>query len=189
MHRLLRRLHLYVGLFVLPYALMYAISAFQMAHPGLLPSDNVERQWQTELEASPGDAAALAGELKRSDGVRGALRDVEVGDGSTRFQIVRLGTRYRVEVDPATGRATVDERHAQTLRFLGTMHLQAGWHHHLPSGLLALTLLGVAACMTFLGATGIYLWFKLLPERAAGWKVLALGLLVGVGLQLVVRLG
>ena len=82
MYRLIRKLHLAVGLFVVPWALMYAISGFQMAHPDWLPVSHTTRQWESTLTAPSDDPEALARELREQSGSSGELRSVELNTQS-----------------------------------------------------------------------------------------------------------
>ena len=188
MYRLIRKLHLAVGLFVVPWALMYAISGFQMAHPDWLPVSHTTRQWESTLTAPSDDPKALARELREQSGSSGELRSVEVGDEQTSFRLRRPGTETDVEVDRATGKARIREQVADGLGFMSRMHHVAGWNRHVPTGLLGLFLVLVCLAMVFLGASGIYLWYKLVAERTTGWIVLGVGTAYALGLLVAIRL-
>jgi len=183
-----RNLHLLVGLAVTPFALMYGVSALQMAHPDWIPAASTETRRSVVVSLSGDDPAAWAATVREQAGLRGALSSVRRTSEGVEFRVVRPGTTAEVRLDPVAGRAEVSERVAGFAGLLTATHHLSGWHAHLPTALLALTLTGVSVGMVVLGISGLFLGYKLLAERRMGWIVLLLGLAYGAGLLAAVRL-
>jgi hypothetical protein len=189
MHRRIRNLHLVVGLLLTPYVLMYGASALLMAHPDWLQETQVTSRREISIGAIQGDRNVVAAAVMRQANLRGGLQSLREKAGAITFQVVRPGTSYEVEVHLARGHAVIRERRSDLGGFLKRVHHLAGWHRHVPSGVLALVLLGVSAGMVFMGVSGIYLWYKLRSERTSGWIVLALGLAYSLAALVAIRLG
>jgi hypothetical protein len=62
-----RRTHLYLGLFLLPWAVLYGVTAFLFNHPTMFSDQNArsftQRDWVDTPLAKPISAAAMAGEV------------------------------------------------------------------------------------------------------------------------------
>jgi len=187
MHRLLRNLHLWIGLAITPYLLMYGISALQMAHPNWIEVTHETTLSTREIELSQGVPAQIARTAQSRLELRGSMSRVRETAEGLEFRVSRPGSQSDVQIDPATGRANIETRRSDLGGFLNQVHVLSGWHEHMPSGLLALALLGVSMAMLFLGVTGVYLWFKLLAERRLGWIVLAVGAAYSLTLVVAIR--
>jgi len=182
-----RNLHLLVGLAVSPFALMYGLSALQMAHPDWIPAASSETRRSVAVSLSGDDPAAWAAAVREQAGLRGALRSLRSSGDGVEFRVERPGTTAEVRLDPVAGRAEVHERVADFAGLLSAVHHLSGWHAHLPTALLALTLTAVSVAMVVLGISGLVLGYRLLAERRMGWIVLLLGLGYSVGLLVAVR--
>ena len=124
----------------------------------------------------------VAAELM-AQGMRGELAQVSVTKEGANFRIVRPGTVY--EVVWAGGTAQVRTNQANFMGMLNRIHHIGGlWHEFTLVNVWAFFVGLVALALLILGATGIYLWFKLHQERVIGTVLLALGL--GFGLSLIV---
>lgn len=186
---LLRKLHLALGLFVLPFALLYAVSAFEMAHRFVIRTSETKRSFEVTLEpsrrASTPEGALAALEVAAS--VRGEIKSASREAGVLVLEIARPGTYYEVRL--REGRyASVTEHRSDTLGFLNRMHHAAGLWSPLPEKVLwgALVLV-VSAALLLLGITGLLLWLARKAERRAGLLFLATSLAFCVGLLLLIR--
>jgi hypothetical protein len=184
----MRNLHLLIGLLVTPFVLVYGISAIGMSHPTWLPKAHSTTERVVAVDPGEKNPRTMAEALQRREELRGALRSLRDDDGLVTFRVVRPGATYDIEVDRTAGTAAIRSRVSNFIGFLDRVHRIAGWHDHLPSGLLAFTLLGVSVALLFLGASGVYLWYVLIAERRAGWIALVVGLVYSLTLLVAIRL-
>lgn len=176
MQRLMRNVHLGLGLLFVLMALVFAVSSLVIIYRPLLgpaaqPS-TVTIPLSAAAAASP-RAAAL--ELMTDHGFRGDLRQIQERNGTITFSIVRPGEAAAVTYTPANGVAVVAVTRQGALETMVQLHTNHGfWHDYAPSNLwAALAFLGSVG-LILLGVTGIYLWFV----RYRSWVG---GVLLGFG--------
>jgi hypothetical protein len=185
MHRLLRNTHLVLGLASLFFVLMYAVSAVQMAHRIRL-TPTIEEEG---LTLPPGLAPrALAEAVHQQRGYGGELGKPQTTPKGFRITLTRPGTVVLVAYDTATGYTHIRKQTRAFLGMLNRLHHQNGLHHEdrrLNLWGWALALVSVAFLL--MGATGIYLWFKIHTERTIGIILLSVNLVVSLALLTVMR--
>lgn len=178
MYRLMRNIHLILGLaFVLALG-VYLVSSVRLAHRSWFPGGPTTTEHR--LEVDPAEAAtprALGLQLIERHGLRGEIARVQEKDGLVNVAIRRLGTNYQVRYRPGAGHADVRENRLAFTGMLMGMHFAHGfWHEHAMinvwNAVLLLTSIGLLA----LGVSGIYLWFKTFEERRIGTVLLTAGL-------------
>ncbi|MEO8596229.1 MAG: PepSY-associated TM helix domain-containing protein [Candidatus Solibacter sp.] len=185
MYRLLRNTHLVLGLLLFWVVLMYGVSAAQMAHRVRIEQVVTER----DVSAAAGlEARPLANLLMEREGLGGEMSAVTSRPGGYRFQFTRAGGNTVIQYDSATGKVHFRETQTGMLGVLNRLHHFHGLHNHTGrrnawGWLVLFASLGLLA----LGATGIYLWFKLHTERVAGSLLLAANLVVSVALLIALR--
>ena len=163
MYRLLRDTHLLTGLFCGLFLLAYSLSAVQMAHNRWFPMKPRVTAQTYSIPASLDTRAAARVLMDR--GLRGDLRDV----AERKFRIVRPGTVYEVRYDPVSGAAEVKISRTGFWGILNRLHHARGlWHDYAPINVWGGFVVLVSLAMFLLGASGVYLWFKLYNERAIG---------------------
>jgi hypothetical protein len=188
-YRYLRNTHLYLGLSCCLFVLMYGVSSVQMSHNtwfNLRPSVTVSR-----YSIAPGisDARAVARELMDRHDVRGEVTLVRTSPAGAAFSMQRPGTVYQVEYTAATGETKVRDNHAGFMGMMNRIHHAAGVRHEYWLINAWGWLVGmVSLALIILGATGIYLWFKLYKERLAGSILLAIGLVYSVSVLVMLRI-
>jgi hypothetical protein len=195
-----RDLHLYCGLFVSPFLLLFAVSVFYLNHAKLVlgtpPTetfhnlgipDDVDR-----LQGRPAVDRAreilvqlpLTGEI-------GFLRNIRASRHLV-FPVSRPGLDAMVDVDLNNRSAVVTRRRTGLLESVAFLHKMPGPHNVAIRGnwkwiqawrpfadaTIYLTL--------FISATGIYLWWTLKTERKAGLALLTAGAVTFFGLIYVV---
>jgi len=191
MYRLLRNTHLLLGLFLSFYVLMFGLSSMQMSHRNWIGN-----QWQETtltVPVDPKNAAtprALALQLMESHGMRGGLGDVKESQEEMHFVIGRMGTMNEVRFKRGAARAQVTKKVAPFIGMMVAMHRMFGldkpYRLHVFWGVLMfLTSVGLLV----LGATGIYLWFKIYKERLIGSILLFGGLAFGLTMVSLLWLG
>jgi hypothetical protein len=179
MFRLMRNIHLILGLVFVVYALVFAVSSLFIIYRPWLPQTEAEseRTVQVTLETAA-TPRALALELMRNHGLKGDLREIEQNDDGMRFVVVRPGTRAEVEYSRASSAAKIQTHRQGFLETTVQLHTNHGfWHDFLPSNAWALLSLLGSIGLLLLGATGIYLWFCHHEERWIGSVLLVLGLI------------
>ena len=189
MQRLMRNVHLALGLLFVGMALVFALSSLVIVYrpwlgPAARPSE-VTIPLSAAAAASP-RAAAL--ELMTDHGFRGDLRQIQERNGTVTFSIVRPGESAAVTYTPASGAAVVKVTRQGALETMVQLHTNHGfWHDYLPSNLwAALSLLGSVGLL-LLGVTGIYLWFVRYRSWVGG-VLLGFGVIFGCVTLLLTRL-
>lgn len=179
MFRVMRNIHLILGLVLFFVSLMFAVSSLTFIYRPWLPKSHNDREVTVSIPAEQAASPrALALELMRNHGLRGDLRQIKESDEEISFSIVRPGTNANVKYAKAGGEARIKVREQGFWDMLLQLHTNHGfWHEYFPSNVWALlSLLGSVGIM-LLGGTGIYLWFALHEERVIGGILLGLGLL------------
>jgi hypothetical protein len=179
MFRLMRNIHLILGLVFLFYALVFALSSLVIIYRPWL---KLVAEDQLSTVAVPVERAqtprALAFELMQNHGLKGELKDIQEDGEEIHFAIARPGTQAKVSYERQSGEAKIQTRREGFLNTLVNLHTNFGFRHDfMPSnGWSLLSLLGSVG-LFLLGATGIYLWFCHHEERLIGTVILALGLI------------
>ena len=183
MYRILRNSHLFLGLFCCFFLLMYGVSSVQMSHNrwfNMRPAISVR-----EAEVHGANPREVAAELM-AQGLRGELQQVSPTQTGANLRIVRPGTVYDVAWTGGTAKIRTNE--ANFMGMLNRIHHIGGlWHEFTLVNIWAFFVALVSAALLILGATGIYLWFKLHQERVVGSVLLALGLGWGLTLLVLIR--
>jgi len=186
----IRDLHLYLGLFLGPAILIFAVSTLWLNHPGprapaSAPDDNA---------STPPVTVDLSGEVGTLDQARDILRQLRVtgeidylhhdaNAGRLRIPVLKPGQRTEVEVDLRASTAVVTRREQGLAAALVYLHKMPGPHNANIRGnwvfmvwwsaLADTVVYGILA----LTASGLYLWWRLRPERTVGWLMLGAGVL------------
>jgi hypothetical protein len=177
MYWFLRNTHLILGLSCCLMVLTYGVSSVQMSHNAWFNSRPAVTTSAYTLAPQAGDARAIARELVDSHGLRGEVTQIFSTPAGMRFSITRPGTVYQVDYTAATGETKVRHNRAGMIGMLNRIHHVAGVRHDYWLINWWGALVGIVSlALMILGATGIYLWFKLYKERVLGGILLAIGL-------------
>ena len=201
LYRWLRDLHLYSGLFISPFVLLFAVSVFYLNHGKLLPGADrpIETYWNLTIpegfdRLKGRDAVDRARTLLPQVGVQGEigyLRYVST-DRHLIFPVSKAGSEATVDVDLAGRTATVKRRHMGLWESLSYLHKMPGPHNVAIRGnwigTQAWRILADATIylLLFISVTGIYLWWAIKAERRIGLSLLTAGAVTLVGLIYVV---
>ncbi len=188
MYRYFRNTHLLLGLFSLPFLMMYGVSAVQMAHTSWF---NLKpRPAEINVSLAPGKAPRdAARELMHAHGICGELAQVKNSPAAILFRIQRTGTAYDVRYNPATGKAMIRESRLPFMGMLNRIHHIGGlWHGFAAVNVWAALVGVISVFLLAIGVTGIYLWFKLYRERVIGSILLVLSAGFGVSLIAMIRM-
>jgi hypothetical protein len=179
MFRLMRNVHLILGLLFFFYALLFAASSLVIIYrPWLKPTRNEQEQTVRVAADRAKTPRDLALELMQNQGLKGDLQDIQQEGETVRFVIARPGTRSDVTYAAFSSEAKIKTRRDGFLETLVHLHTNHGfWHGFMPANAWALLSLLGSVGLFLLGATGIYLWFCHHEERVIGFVILGVGLI------------
>ena len=190
MYRLIRNLHLVAGLLSSGYLFMYAWSAVQMSHREWFTLEPKVTETKVKIGGGFADnprAAAL--ELMARQSLHGELRQVQQTPSGFRLRVARIGVLTDAAYDRESGEVTIREQRAPFAGVLNQMHHAAGlWHDTGYFQALGVFVAIVSLGLLVLGASGIYLWFKIHAERVTGGVLLAINIIYAVGLIVCMRM-
>ncbi len=198
-YRVIRDLHLYLGLFSSPFVLVFAISVFFLVHAWLPKIGSVTSTTRAvsalplpvDLQMLSGRPLidALEATLGKA-GVRGEIGFVRhmVTEEKLIIPVTIPGRETIVTVNIASGEATVVTRETGLASAMATLHRSPGehapairmnWFYMRAWRWLADT---TAYLILFISVSGIYLWYVLRAERSVGFVLLFAGALSFFGL-------
>jgi hypothetical protein len=189
MYQIIRNIHLFLGLLCFSFLLMYSVSAVQMSHVEWFAMEpSVNEQAVAITSADEQNPRAFAQRFMQ-EGMWGELQNVAQDAAGFRFRILRAGTIHDVDYAAGSASAQVKTSVAGVMGMLNRLHHTAGFYReqsitHWWAVFVALSSLALLA----LGATGLYLWFRLYKERLLGGIFLSVGLFVGLGLLIATRM-
>ena len=187
----IRDLHLYLGLFLCPAIVIFAVSTLWLNHPGPAAASAIS----TDGNAStPPVTIELSGEVGTLAQARDILRQLRVtgeidylhhdaNAGRLRIPVLKPGQRTDVEVDLRASTAVVTRREQGLAAALVYLHKMPGPHNANLRGNWVYTVWWSALAdavvygILALTASGLYLWWRLRPERTVGWLMLGAGVL------------
>src|SRR5216683_4423855 len=187
-YRLVRDLHLYLGLFISPFVLVFAISVFFLVH-SWLPRIASETSTTRVVSALPlpGDLQMLLGRplidaLKptlEKAGVHGEVGFVRhmVKEEKLIIPVTIPGRETTVSVNIASREATIVTRETGLADALVILHKFPGQHvPNIRMNWFAMKAWGWMADATvylilFISVSGIYLWYVLRTERSVGFII------------------
>jgi hypothetical protein len=201
-YRLIRDLHLYLGLFISPFVLVFAISVFFLVHswlPRLGPATSTKRVVSAlplteRLQTLSGRPLieALKPVLEKA-GVRGEVGFIRrlVKENKLIIPVTIPGRETTVSISLGDGAATVETRETGLADAMVTLHKSPGQHgpdirmnwlymkvwRWMADATVYLTL--------FISVSGIYLWYVLRAERATGLILLCAGAVTFFGMAYV----
>jgi hypothetical protein len=198
-YRVIRDLHLYLGLFSSPFVLVFAISVFFLVHTWL-PKFAPETSHTRVVSALPlpGDLQGLSGRplidalkpaLEKADvhGEVGFLQHM-VKEEKLIIPVTVPGRQTIVTINLASREATIVTRETGLADAMATLHRSPGehapairmnWFYMQAWRWLADT---TAYLILFISVSGIYLWYVLRAERRVGFVLLFAGALSFFGL-------
>jgi hypothetical protein len=193
-----RNLHLYAGLFLSPFVLLFAVSVFFLVHaPRTAANPTVETRSAAGLPVSPAletlspaDQVAALRPVLATLHVPGEINFIRRLPKEHRLIVPVLlpGSETTVDLDLLQRTATITLRHTGFADALVHLHKMPGPHNvSLRGNSLYMQLWRWLADATsygvlFLSLSGVYLWATLRAERRLGLALLAAGALTFFGL-------
>lgn len=192
-----RRLHLYFGLFISPFVLIFSISVFVFNHPGLINRLNPAKTLpdvKTKLGKIPHNTSDLgtAKAIIRKLNITGEIDFISKNDSSISFPVNKPGLRTHIRVNTNTDSVLITGKYEGPLRSTSYLHSMPGPHNVKLRGnsgfIKAWRILADAVVyfLLFLSVSGIFLWYLLKAERVMGVYALALGLLFFIALLILI---
>ena len=176
-YTLLRKVHLYSGLVILAFVIMYFITGYVIIHQNWFPKLEPVKTTRTELldYSGPREPTAFSNYLQSTFDLRGkTTRKQRLKDGSWEFRYSRPGTVHEAVVAPpgdSVRITTTTENAIETMIDFHELHGYGGGRLYsvwaLLHDLASLSLIVFAF-------TGIYLWYKLTKKKLLGWICLAI---------------
>jgi hypothetical protein len=189
-YRWVRDLHLYFGLFISPFVLVFAISVLFLNHAKIDPNGWTDVQPPRALQVPPGldtaqgpAAVALAKDiLSQTDlaGEIGFTRFVRK-TGHFVFPVSKPGLEASVDVDVEARTVVVSRRRTGILEAFAYLHKMPGPHNANIRGNWIWTQVWRPFTDTtiyltlFISVSGLYMWYALKAERKIGLSMLAAG--------------
>jgi len=191
----IRSLHLYIGLFISPFVLIFAISVLVINHPQVIdkitPAKKIPAV-NVRLDSIPlGSSNLLTAKaiIKKLD-ITGEVDYINKSDSIIFFPVRTPGKLFNVNVNTRTKMASITRTDLGALRGTIFMHFMPGPHNASLRGnsgfikvwrLLSDT---TVYALLFITISGIFLWYFIKSERTLGWYSLAIGILILTGLTL-----
>ena len=178
MYQLWRRIHLFTGLVLLVFVLMYFVSGYVMVHGNWFGERTSKDSSRTEaLDLPRGIAdAELARYVQTAFDVHGQAGTPEHRkDGSIRINYVRPGTSIQTLIEPAGKHVTIKTKQ---FGFSGTangLHRLKGYHGGWAYWVWSLMYDSASLALIVFAVTGFVLWFQSTTRHLAGWLCLAAG--------------
>jgi hypothetical protein len=188
-YRWTRSLHLYLGLFISPFVLIFALSVFFLNHAALPwgGEEGAEKETRTRAVSvvDRGNSLELASQIQRQIDVPGEIDFINRNETEHRvtFPITSPGEKSSIRLDLATGIATIETRKSGVWDAMVYLHKMPGPHNAaLRGNWLYTRMWGWLADWTvyltlFVTASGVYLWTAVRAERRAGLLFLGTGML------------
>ena len=192
-----RALHLYVGLFISPFVLIFGISVLVFNHPASVNGVSqikVLPDIKTRLDKIPYDTTDLgtAKAIIKKLNITGDIDFISKNDSSFSFPVNKPGLRTNIKVNIKTDSVFITRKNEGLLRSTTYLHSMPGPHNVNIRGNSAFMktwrILAdvVVYFLLFLTVTGIFLWYILKNERLIGFYSIVLGLLFFIGVLLLI---
>ncbi len=194
-YRLVRDLHLYLGLFISPFLLVFSVSVFFLVHSWLprlgsqtsstrvIPAVTLSNDWQNLSGRSRIDALKP---MLEACGVRGEVGFIrhQVKEEKLIIPVTIPGRETTVSINLSNREATIVTRETGLADALVVLHKSPGQHG--PDirmnwfAMRAWRWLADASVylLLLITVTGIYLWYVLRSERAVGILLFSAGTLI-----------
>jgi len=187
-----RDLHLYFGLLISPFVLVFAISVFFLNHPGLPLGGSETKKQKTMtfqlplgLEQSQGaDRLDKIRQVMRQTGVTGEVNFIRYLPKEHRMIVpaVKPGLETTLDIDFRQSTVLCEQRNTGIWDGMIYLHKSPGPHNHAIRGNWFYTRVwrwlvdAITYLLLFITVSGVYLWAVLKAERKVGLALLAAGI-------------
>lgn len=187
-----RKLHSYLGLYLLFFVWLFAFTGLLLNHPQWKFAEFWESRRQTSderdiLPPPPGDDLVQARDLMRQLGIQGEIEWTTTRSDPNRFEFraSHPGHLFEVKADLARSKATLQRIELNAWGVLRLLHTFTGVHlddernrrDWALTSVWAWTMDAVAAGLILMVLSSLYMWYELPQKRRLGVVVLLLGCL------------
>jgi hypothetical protein len=187
-----RRLHFYVGLVLLPFVGLFALTGLLLNHPEWsfteFWANRHESNFQRPIRpATGGTDLEKAQDVMRQLGISGQVQGITMypASGHFDFSVVRPGRIISIQANSNRGLASVKRIQTNGWGVLHMLHTFSGVRIEDPSQqrnwvLTSLWSLSMDACvisLAFMALSSVWMWYRLRTKRRLGMIVLAAGIL------------
>lgn len=190
-----RRLHYFVGLYLLFFLWLFAITGLVLNHPNWSFAESWSKRTDTNSEHSiralgpeqKGDLAQ-AREIMGQLGIKGEIlwTTTRASPGQFDFQVRRPGHYYFIKADLALNRVTLRHSEVNLWGVMKALHVFSGVSLDDPrqsrdwrlTWVWAISMDAVAAGLIFIVLSSLYLWWERRETRLMGAMVLGCGTVV-----------
>jgi hypothetical protein len=194
-YRSVRTIHLYFGLFISPFVLIFSISALVLNHTDFINRSNPIKNLpdiKTRIDKIPYDTTDLqtAKGIIKKLGIKGEIDYVSQNDNQISFPVILPGLTTKIKINKQTKEVLITRKEEGSLRATNFLHKMPGPHNvKLRGNSLFMQNWKIIAdlvvyILLFLSASGIFLWYFLKAERKLGWVAIILGAVSFTGLLL-----
>jgi hypothetical protein len=191
-----RALHLYIGLFISPFILIFAISVLVFDHQQFVDKIVPVKDLQAvnvKLDSIPirGTDLLTARAIMKKLDIKGEADYVTKNDSSFSFPVRTPGILSKITANMKNGMVRVTPTDQGVLRGTTYMHSMPGPHNAMlrgNSGFMKVWRYLVDTTvyfLLFLTISGVFLWYFLPSERKLGIYAAGLGILILLGLILI----
>jgi hypothetical protein len=185
--KIVRRSHMYLALFLMPWMLMYALSTMAMNHRNFFkgfynnqaPTFEKEQEQVYSRKFPAGtDAKVMADQILKDLHMEGT-HGVNASRDGQRITIVRQEpvAPRRIIFTPADGKLLVERLVFRTPAFLERLHRRRGYqHNYVMEDSWASSVDLVIVAMVFWVASGLWMWWEMKATRRWGVLCAAAGL-------------
>lgn len=185
----MRKLHLYLGLFISPFVIIFCVGLFVLNHPGLLnkiDSGNALSINKSKLNSVSYDGADIetAKAIIEELGLHGEIDFISRNKNFISFPLNQPGLKSLVRVNVNTDSVFVSREVTGSLQAVAYLHTMPGPHNVKLRGNSIFMKIwrwladGVVYLLLFLTVSGVFLWYVVKFEIASGFFAVALGFLV-----------
>ena len=181
----LRRVHLYLGMLLIPWVIMYALSTLTFNHRDWFrgqfnQADSWTQLWEEEFKADVPRQQPKLKEWARSvldeNGIKGGF-NVRQNPQSVLINLIQFRNPIRVTYQKNEGQLLAEQKRTTLAEMMVRMHVRHGYGR---DGVLYDSWAFVVdlVCFAIIAwiATGLYLWWKIPATRKAGWVAILSGL-------------
>ena len=180
-----RRVHLYLGMLLIPWVLIYALSTFTFNHRDWFRGQFNQPDSWTQLWKKEFKADVPRQQLKLKEWARGVLDENGIKGGfnvrqnpqSVLINLIQFRNPIRVTYQKNEGQLLAEQKRTTLAEMMVRMHVRHGYGR---DGVLYDSWAFVVdlVCFAIIAwiATGLYMWWKLPATRKAGWVAILSGL-------------
>jgi len=181
----IRRTHLYLGLFLLPWVIMFGVSSIPLNH--VMSPDPVtwrqvaEHPFNATVPPAGANLRPLGREMMNAAGVNGGYFVNRATPTQVNVNHPDFVTPVRLIYHADQGKVIVEHRNFSSRQFITGMHFRGGYDMDgVGDSIWALFVDLTSVGLILWIATGIYMWWNLPSTRNWGWLALGSGIVVFV---------